>query len=257
MKPINPQDKPKVIAMLVATVLLFGFVLKTILGAMGPKDAPKPAANPAPPAVAVTSTPAPGTAPGTVPGAVPGGAVGTAPGTAVNPQASLTAMDIGGPSDPFRKVLPDPGRFQNPGPSTPIIRGGGPRPLTGNGGGLPPINPNNPGMSMTRMAHPEPSLRLDGIVADKENYAMVTVGSKTEMYRAGSRIANVFEVTSIDEFGASFRGPNGTFRLEVGQEHTQAAAPPPSNFDGSAVPQKDALTFRGPLLPMPMTGRKN
>lgn len=221
MKPMNPQDRPKVIAMLVITVILFGFILKTILGTLAAKNGNTP--QPAPPPVVPPTTVATNV--------TPPGQTGTA--TSQNPlgtatSSNLSLYDLGGPTDPFRKVLPDPSKFNNPTPPPTTIKSGGSGRI-GTGGGsipLPPIDGQGSGpLTPMHVAPPEPTIRLDGVFADKENLAMVTVGSMTDTYRAGSKIAKVFEVVSIDELGASFRGPSGTFRLEVGQEHHAPAAP--------------------------------
>lgn len=230
MKPINPQDRPKVIGLSVAMVIVFGLLAKTILGMLGSKNPQAQPAPVAPPVVATnTSTPPTGAAP-----------AGATPGTTVKPSlTSLNAIEMGGPTDPFRRVLPDPGKFSNQGaaPSiSPSPKGGG---LSGafpnpNGGSVFPIGPG----VQTKAVPLEPPLKLDGVVSDRENFAMVTVNGKTEMYRAGNKIARLFEVISIDEYGASFRGPGGVFRLEVGQEHSPAAAPAtgPIGFGGGLLP---------------------
>jgi len=233
MKPLSPQDRPKVIGLCVAMVFVFGLLAKTILGMMGSKNGQAPTQPaPAPPPVVATNVPTPGT--GTTP-------TGTPPGTTIKSSlTSLNSIELGGPTDPFRRVLPDPASFNNqsaPPPNTPRPKGGG---LAGAFPNPSGVFPEAPGVQ-TKAVPLEPPLKLDGVVTDRENYAMVTVNGKTEMYRAGSKIARLFEVVSIDEYGASFRGPGGVFRLEVGQEHAPVAAPAaaPTGFGGGLLPAPD------------------
>jgi len=218
MKPVNPEDRKKLMLLMAGVVVAFGFIGKTVLGIIGSKNAaaaqsqPAPAPAPAP----VAAAPTPGT---------PAPTTGT---PAVKPTlTSLDSIEMGGPTNPFRKVLPDPASFNAPPgpanippPSGSGLKGAFPPP-GGPGKGVPPVNPGAAGVTMPL----EPPLKLEGVVASRENYAMVTVSGKTEMYRAGNKIARMFEVISIDEYGASFRGPGGVFRLEVGQEHTPSPAP--------------------------------
>lgn len=242
MKPVGEGDRWKVVVLAVLTVVVFGFVLKTVLGMGAKKPATATVTQPTTPPPAPAS---PAAKPETV-------ATNTTPSKG---NLGFQGIEPGGPENPFRNVLPDPNRFQRGANPPPINL---PNPPAGSGlkGTFPvnPMNPMNPGGKLAigpdREAPAEPGLRLDGIVQDRAHYAMITVGQKTEMYRAGAKVAKVYEVLSIDEFGASFRGPSGVFRLEVGQarEPNQGAAPKPSSE--SAIADAKPLG----ILPLPSGG---
>lgn len=225
MTPINPQDRPKVIGLIVASMLMLGFVGKTAVSNFGPKkDVPPPT-----PAVAPATPPPAAGAP--VPAAAPAPVA-----------ANDRTLELGGPEDPFRRVLPDPSR----GNGAPPARFQAPRPraLSGSLGVAPLPVSGGPGASLPAA---DPAIRLDGIVSAQDHSAMLTIGDKTDLYRVGDQIAGTFRLIAVSDRDATFRGPSGVFTVNVGEER-RPAAPQPRSMSQDA-PSEVATR---PILPEPM-----
>lgn len=249
MTPISASDRPKIITLGVLSVIMFGYFAKTLLGAVG--DHAAAATPPSPP---VTPAPA-ATAPVPTVAAV---ATTPAPSALAASTSSLPVIESGGPAEPFRKVLPEPGQTHNPPPAVKqSIRGNasGGLPVPAMSGSVSPM----PVMGGSVVAGPslakvEPAIRLDGVVTDSENCAVVSYGDKSDIIRAGRKVAGVYKLISVDESGASFRGPSGVFRLEVGQQHTAPAILPSAAPQPSSTSSAPAMADTSGMLPLP-TGR--
>jgi|GEM_PF-5511132 len=261
MKPMNPNDRPKVIAMGVISVvvlLLGGLKVKSQIAEQQPGPIPPPS-NPAPaPATApVAVAPAANVAPGAVP---PAGVTPGAPGakTSVFGTPTQVADDTVG-RDPFKHVLMSAAELQaikNPPPPVLQIKPNGPV-LTGRKtfdlptGGVGPMPP------------PEPALLLNGVMTDHDRYAMVTCGNRTEMYRIGSRITSFYKLVGVSATGATFAGRHGLFRLQIGDEHKPGDPGLPKteikglNKTTAAAPTPDSGTLPMPVADGPATGRGN
>jgi hypothetical protein len=98
----------------------------------------------------------------------------------------------------------------------------------------------------------EPTIRLDGVVADRDRYAMITIGDRTEMYHLGARVGGMFQIIGLSETSVVFRGPHSKFTLEVGDEHRPAEPPAESGpkLMNQSSPQQMA-DFSGLPLPAP------
>ncbi|AIE84010.1 hypothetical protein [Fimbriimonas ginsengisoli] len=266
MKPIDAKDKPKVIVLGILSVGMLGFFSMSIMGMVAKKPAPAPLAPPgstqAPGLIVATNTRTPAYSPpptsATATGTAPS-PISTPAGNPYEPANKGTAIDrtteMGGPSDPFRKVLPEPGQLRRPDP-TPKVTGGGrtPPPLSGTLPGSGPIylHPGGAGGGITPAAIVEPTIRLDGVVTGSNSYAMVTCHEKTEIFHIGGRIEGLYTVTSVDSKGASFSGPKGKFRLEVGDVRSGTAPVAPSGNDPRLMqgdPQEMAINSS--TLPLP------
>jgi hypothetical protein len=230
--PIHPKDRPKVIAMSVLSVLMLGFFLMTVMGAISKK--PGNAGNPPPLALADAPPPAVSAGPAVTASVAP-------------PVKSLSTADADKvavettPVNPFRHVLPDPFTLQRMiaeanAPPTPKRS---PPPLSGSlpGGAIGGIGSS---VAIAPVVPPAPMIRLDGVVTDRDHYAMVTFNDRTDMYHVGGKVGGLITVIGVTDSGASFRGPKGIFRLEVGDERNAAAPTPkiPSSTDKSAKHEK-------------------
>jgi hypothetical protein len=183
VKPINSKDLPKVIGLGVATVGVLGFFAMTLMGNMAKKNETAPPAQPT-----AVAPPNPASGPN---GAASPVTPGQSPTTVATNDRTI---ELGGPAEPFRKVLPEGGR-PDPFPNVKIGRGRMPRMGGRLRGG--PITVGNIGMSsmggnLAPAAIPEPTVRLDGVVTDGTSYAMVSCNGRTEMYRVGARFGGMF-----------------------------------------------------------------
>lgn len=254
MKPVNPKDKPKVILLAVLSMLMLVFFTVRILAATSKLGNPGQAKLVLPQgSAAVVAAPAPAVTP--TPASAPPGMSAGARAAIVN--SSLAGgpgrlVELSGPADPFRRVLPDQSTLQqHAAPPPPIriakysdgghARGIGATPANFGGLGIAPLGPL------------EPALRLDGVVTDQDQSAMVTANGKTDVYEIGSRIAKVYTLLSVTESEARFRGPHGVFRLAVGAEHDGAAptSPEPSQKQmahglGDNIAQANGLPLPSP-----------
>jgi hypothetical protein len=214
VKPIHPNDKPKVIALGVISFGMFAYFAMTLAGAM------KQTGNPATAKVVMVQ------ANPVNPPTDPSGGVSRSPVNVPPPAPGFLAQNItgfGGPADPFRKVLPDPSTLSMPATSSgPKADLGFVKRIGGKlSGSVSPMIPGTLGTTVSPSPSLvfEPSIRLKGILGDKDYVAMISCAGKTDMYRAGTRIAGTYEILKISSTLVMFRGPHGTFRLEIGEEH--------------------------------------
>jgi len=266
MKPMNPKDRPKVIAMGVISFLMLSFMALKVKsqiadqqpGPVPPPSNPAPAPTPAPVAVA---PPAATVAPGVVPGAVsPAGGTPGVPGAKTSAFGTPTQVaDDSLGRDPFKHVLMSAAELNNlknpPPPPLQVVKRG--PVLTGRKtfdlptGGVGPMPP------------PEPALLLNGVMTDHDRYAMVTCGNRTEMYRIGSRITSFYKLVGVSATGATFAGRHGLFRLQIGDEHKPGDPGLPKteikglNKTTAAAPTPDSGTLPMPVADGPATGRGN
>ncbi|RYG29906.1 hypothetical protein EON81_25885 [bacterium] len=232
MTPIAPQDRPKVIAMAVILVLVLGFVLKNALSLLGGPKPPAPA--PVVPPVAIAQNTAP----------VPNAPAASGNPTDPTPAPAGRAIETEGPTDPFRRVLPESSAVRQPTLPPAKIGGTGSTPLPG-GGNFPDNTGEIPPATIE-----EPPIRLSGVVIDRDRIAVVSSDSGTELYKVGSQILGLFRVLRITPEEVFFRGPNGTFTLRVGESHSPVVVP--KEPEASAPPTGLALPTRNPMrLPLP------
>jgi len=206
LTPIKPEDRPKLIALSVALVGMTGFIGKTVVGIVSKPQATAAAtSSTSPTAVATTSA-----ATGLV--------------VAAYAEPAFEPLSYDGPADPFRKIVDVSSR------SAPIAA---PRmrivPSTygrGLSGSLPPVSPLPPvggaigvpqpnGIEVTPVASAEPSIRLDGVMADDKKTAMVTVDGRTDIINPGQSMSG-YVLERVTDQTAVFRTPRGRFELRVG-----------------------------------------
>jgi len=203
MKAVKPEDKKKMAALLVSTVLVFGLLIVRIMGAAGVSSS-KPAEE------VVLNSPENGVKAQPLAGT-----------PEVKPAEMIPISNVAtGGADPFRVILGDANASNSqpdPMPAPGRLTGGGvganvpvlPGPDGGGGFGI--VDPNgNPTTA------PRSAVTLMGVMVGKDSVAVFNVDGKDLILRRGEVAVGKYRVSRIGVAGVTLADGKDKVELEVG-----------------------------------------
>jgi hypothetical protein len=209
MKPVAPEDRGRMLILLIAVVGVFGFAIWRVVSLSGPP----PAAN------LVTPPPAKLTDGPTVTSTAPNGTVASGAGGGTTTLGSQLVI-LEPPAnadlvDPFRAVLAKDESTSSPFPGAGPARSTPTPKVT-----LPDITPLKPGsldgtLPTTIDAKIEPP-KLSGIISGNPPIGIFTINGKDEILHVGEKTSDGYLVQSISGSSASLARGKTKVNLSVG-----------------------------------------